>query len=172
MRSSLQTKLAVFVIIGTVLTSAYFIYYWYQSQQYAEQMMPLYRSLELLGRDADRMAAEEQGPEKLLPEVERIAKSAEELKVRCREVPPANNRSAKVNDTFIETADKLLVWNQANKALLQAKSQYLSEKKLHSPKITDTQKLVEEKQTQSAAAGDEYRKVMKTQLSRILGVTR
>ncbi|HMM21125.1 MAG TPA: hypothetical protein PKA10_10325 [Selenomonadales bacterium] len=172
MQSSLQTKLAVFVIIGTVLSSAYFIYYWYQSYQYVEQLMPLYRSLELLGRDEDRLIAGEQNPEELLRETDRIARSAEELKALCQEIPLTNNRSGKVNETFVGTTDRLLAWNQSTKAFLQAQAQYLTEKNLQSPQAPAAQKLAEAKQLESTRAGEEYRKIMKTQLSRILGVTR
>lgn len=170
-RSNLANKIAIGIILFTVVTTSYFLYFWFQTRQFVQQIMPVYQTLDQLAQDQQNLETQsrQKVPADALRDYDRIQGEAQTIKAQLAAMHPATSRSEQVVAIFLKATDKLLDWNQAAKASLLAETAAQS---APPDKAAEAAKLSEETKAQCTTASTEYQTIIRTQLSRMLGLRR
>lgn len=115
-----KTFLPVFVIV--IVIAGYFGYQHYQTTQYIEKVMPYYRSMETLQNDQEKVFKEGGGKlyKDLIAECGRIKTASKDLKLRVSELSPTTTKAEEINNSMLNSLDKLAEYSEAYGAKLQS----------------------------------------------------
>lgn len=93
MKKTFIPLLAIILVVA-----GYFGYQHYQTQQYIEKVMPLYRSMETLQGDQEKVFKEGGGKlyKDLIAECDRVKTASKDLKLRVAEVSPTTARASEI----------------------------------------------------------------------------
>lgn len=128
-----MNKKSFIPILAIILIIAgYFGYQHYQTQQYIEKVMPLYRSMETLQGDQEKVFKEGGGKlyKDLIAECSRVKTASKDLKLRVSEVSPPTAKAAEINTSILNSLDKLSEYSEAYGAKLQSDLAVISSKKM------------------------------------------
>ncbi len=126
-------KKPIIIALAFVLLifAGYFGYQWYQTKQYIEKVTPMYRTLDSLDKDLDKVITQGDGKlyRDLIKEAERIKRATQDLKLRYIEITPPTDQSKQISEAFIKAMDKLTDWSDATTAYLQADLNLITDQK-------------------------------------------
>nr|WP_320146038.1 hypothetical protein [uncultured Anaeromusa sp.] len=127
MKKTFIPLLAIILVVA-----GYFGYQHYQTQQYIEKVMPLYRSMETLQGDQEKVFKEGGGKlyKDLIAECDRVKTASKDLKLRVAEVSPTTARASEINVAMLNSLDKLSEYSEAYGSKLQADLSVITAKKV------------------------------------------
>lgn len=126
-----KKKTIIFAVLVVLIVASYFGYQWYQTKQYVEKVIPMYRTVESLDQDLEKVIAQGGGKlyRDLIKEAERIKKATQDLKLRYIEITPPTDQGKQISDAFIKAMDRLVDWSDTTTAYLQAELNLISDEK-------------------------------------------